>query len=54
MRASPGLLAVRAEAAEDGLRRIQDLLAVRLQQFGSREGLTVNWRPGPAAADTGG
>ena len=32
MRASPGLLAVRAEAAdEESLRRIQDLLTARLQ-----------------------
>jgi hypothetical protein len=55
MQASPGLLTVRAEAAdEDSLRRIQDLLAARLQRFGRREGLTVNWRPpDPAAADTG-
>jgi hypothetical protein len=55
VRASPGLLAVRAEAAdEDSLRRIQDLLAARLQKFGRREGLTVNWRRAEsAAADTG-
>jgi hypothetical protein len=51
MRALPGLLAVRAEAAdEQSLRRIQDLLTVRLQKFGRREHLTVNWRPGAAAA----
>jgi hypothetical protein len=49
MRASPGLLAVRAEAAdEESLRRIQDLLAARLQKFGRREHLTVNWRRPPA------
>jgi hypothetical protein len=55
MQASPGLLTVRAEAAdEDSLRRIQDLLAARLQKFGRREDLTVNWRRAePAAADTG-
>jgi hypothetical protein len=55
VRASPGLLTVRAEAAdEDSLRRIQDLLAARLQKFGRRDGLTVNWRRAePAAADTG-
>ena len=47
MRASPGLLAVRAEAAdEDSLRRIQDLLTTRLQKFGRRERLTVNWQDG--------
>jgi hypothetical protein len=45
MRALPGLLAVRAEAAdEESLRRIQDLLTARLQKFGRRERLTVNWR----------
>ena len=45
MRASPGLLAVRVEAAdEESLRRIQDLLTARLQKSGRREHLTVNWR----------
>jgi hypothetical protein len=45
MRASPGLLTLRAEAAdEDSLRRIQDLLTARLQRFGRRERLTVNWQ----------
>jgi len=54
MRASPGLLTVRAEAAdEEDLRRIQSMLAARLQKLGWREGLTVTWRPGPAAAGTG-
>jgi hypothetical protein len=53
MRASPGLLAVRAEAAdEDSLRRIQDPLAAGLQKFGRRERLMVTWRrPGAAAAE---
>lgn len=41
----PGLLAVRVEAAdEESVRRIQDLLTSRLQKFGRREHLTVNWR----------
>jgi hypothetical protein len=54
MRASPGLLALRAEATdEESLRRIQGLLAARLQKLGWREGLTVTWRPGPAAAGNG-
>jgi len=55
MRALPGLLAVRAEAAdEDSLRRIQDLLTARLQKFGRRERLTVNWRrPETATAEPG-
>ena len=51
MRALPGLLAVRAEAAdEQSLRRIQDLLTARLQKFGRREHLTVNWRRPEATA----
>jgi hypothetical protein len=45
MRAFPGRLAVRAEAADqENLRRIQDLLTARLQKFGRREHLTVNWQ----------
>jgi hypothetical protein len=45
MRAYPGRLAVRAEAADqENLRRIQDLLTSRLQKFGRREHLTVNWQ----------
>jgi len=47
MRALPGRLAVRAEAADqESLRRIQDLLTARLQKFGRREHLTVDWRDG--------
>ena len=47
MRAFPGRLAVRAEAAdEESLRRIKDLLTSRLQKFGRREHLTVNWQDG--------
>jgi hypothetical protein len=45
MRALPGRLAVRAEAADqESLRRIQDLLTSRLQKFGRREQLTVKWQ----------
>ena len=45
MRVFPGRLAVRAEAADqESLRRIQDLLAARLQKFGRREHLTVTWQ----------
>ena len=49
MQASPGLLAIRAEAADqENLRRIQDLLTARLKKFGRREHLTVTWlRPDP-------
>ena len=51
MRALPGVLAVRAEAAdEQSLRRIQDLLTARLQKFGRREQLTVTWRRPEATA----
>jgi hypothetical protein len=51
MRAGPGLLAVRAEAAdEESLRRIQELLTARLHKLGRRERLTVNWRR-PEATD---
>ena len=47
MRAQPGRLAVRAEAAdEESLGRIKDLLTARLQKFGRREQLTVNWQDG--------
>jgi hypothetical protein len=47
MRAFPGRLTVRAEAADqENLRRIQDLLTSRLQKFGRREHLTVDWRDG--------
>jgi hypothetical protein len=55
MRASLGLLAIRAEAAdEESLQRIQDLLTARLQKFGRREHLTVNWQPSAAAGVEGG
>ena len=53
MRALPGRLAVRAEAAdEQDLRRIQDLLTTRLERFGRREHLTVTWRTATAEART--
>jgi hypothetical protein len=45
MQAFPGRPTVRAEAADrESLRRIQDLLTSRQQQFGRREHLTVNWQ----------
>ena len=53
MRARPGRLTVRAEAADkESLRRIQDLLTTRLQDLGHREHLTVAWRPATAEART--
>jgi hypothetical protein len=48
MRATPGMLTLRAEAAdEQSLRRVQDLVARNIERFGRREHLTVDW--GPAA-----
>ena len=53
MRALPGLLAIRAAAAdEENLKRIQDLLTARLQNLGRREHLTVSWQR-PEEATTG-
>jgi hypothetical protein len=48
MQASPGVLTVRAEAADrDILRQIQDLITGLLGRFGRRDQLTVHWqRPG--------
>jgi hypothetical protein len=49
LQAVPGALTVRAEAAdEENLRRIQDLLTARLESFGRREHLTVNWQQAPS------
>ncbi len=53
MRAGPGLLTIRAEAADsEDLRRIQDLLTARLERFGRREHLTVTWQAATAEART--
>ena len=55
MRARPGRLTVRAEAAdEESLRRIQALLTRRLQDLGRREHLTVAWRSATAEVRTAG
>jgi hypothetical protein len=44
MQAEPGVLRLRAEAADEAsLRRIQDMLTARLEKFGRRERLTVSW-----------
>jgi len=46
MRAAPGALILRVEAADPAnLRRIQDLVAARLQKIGRRDNLTVTWQP---------
>ena len=53
MRARPGRLTIRAEAADqEDLRRIQDLLTTRLEGFGRREHLTVTWQAATAEART--
>jgi hypothetical protein len=55
VRALPGRLAVRAEAADDeDLRQIQDLLTTRLERFGRREHLTVTWHTTAEARTTDG
>jgi len=55
MQATHGRLTLRAEAAdESNLQRIQDLLTARLEKFGRREHLTVDWqRPGTPAESQG-
>jgi hypothetical protein len=43
--ATAGTLRLRAEAADtESLQRIQDMLTTRLENFGRRDHLTVNWR----------
>jgi hypothetical protein len=45
MQATADSLTLRVEAAdEESLRRIQDLVAGRLERFGRRDHLTVNWQ----------
>jgi len=51
MHAAAGTLTLRAEAdSAENLRRIQDLVTARLQKFGRRDHLTVNWQPAEAPA----
>lgn len=46
LRADPGILTLRAEAAdEENLRRIEQRVADRLERFGRRDRLTVTWTP---------
>ncbi|HEX6523298.1 MAG TPA: DUF2218 domain-containing protein [Streptosporangiaceae bacterium] len=50
VQAGPGTLRLRAEAATaDDLRRIEEMLTTRLENFGHREHLTITWQPSPAA-----
>ena len=45
-RAAPGTLTLHAEAAdEENLKRIQEMLTSRLETFGMREHLRLNWQP---------
>ncbi len=44
--ATPGRLTLRAEAGTgEDLRRIQDLVAARMEKIGRRDHLVVNWQP---------
>jgi hypothetical protein len=46
LRALPGVLTLRAEAAdEDALRRVEDPIGARLVGIGRRDHLTVTWTP---------
>jgi hypothetical protein len=46
LRADPTVLTLRAEAPdEEGLRRVEQRVADRLERFGRREHLTVTWTP---------
>jgi hypothetical protein len=45
LQATPDTLTLRAEATdEDQLRRIQELIATRLERFGRRDHLKVDWQ----------
>jgi len=45
LQAASGTLTLRAEAAdEENLRRVQDLIAKRLESFGRRDHLKVEWQ----------
>src|SRR5450755_3242117 len=51
MQAAPGTLTLRVEAADqENLQRIQDLVTGRLEKFGRRDRLTVDWQPAQAPA----
>ncbi|GAB2800428.1 hypothetical protein GCM10027176_00550 [Actinoallomurus bryophytorum] len=46
--ATSAALLLRVEATgEDGLRRLQDIIAADLARFGRRDHLTVSWAAGP-------
>ncbi|MFE9880648.1 DUF2218 domain-containing protein [Streptomyces sp. NPDC005784] len=57
LRVTPGVLSLHVEAAaDDDLRRLQDLVAGHIERFGRRDGLRVHWQspetpaPPPAVA----
>ena len=55
IQASPGTLALRAEAADqENLTRIQELVTARLERFGRREQLEVIWHQVPEPVDQDG
>ena len=50
VRGGQGMLTLRAEAADAvNLKRIQDMLTTRLENFGRRERLTVTWEAAQGA-----
>ena len=52
LRADPGVLSLRAEAAdEEGLHRLQQRIGDRLEQVGRRDRLTVTWTPPRGAGE---
>jgi hypothetical protein len=52
LRADPGVLTLRAEAPdEEGLRRVEQRVADRLERFGRRDQLTVTWTPPQGAEE---
>ncbi|MDN3021408.1 DUF2218 domain-containing protein [Streptomyces sp. S.PB5] len=53
LRAAPGALVLRVEAAAEGdLSRLQELAGGHLERFGRRDGLRVSWRSAASPADS--
>ena len=52
LRALPGVLGLRAEAPdEEGLHRLEQRVAEKLEQVGARDRLTVTWTPPQGAGE---
>lgn len=52
LRADPGVLNLRAEAADEAtLQRVQLLVSEHVERFGKRDHLTVTWTSGQAAGE---